>query len=321
MDDVFHFSKKRTPDEQIELAEGLLDRAARPDCDPDERFVLLGKAAEAARDGGDAALMLRAVDARAERFEVDVLAERLDMLKAFAKGAKDPGSIRSLMLEVEPVLEQAARADRYDDAAELARAIQEACARPQGEDFRELAGRLHEESKRLREQYRLVQRATEKLADAPTDGGAHLVLGRWHCFERDDWPEGLPHLRDGSDPQLSELAGRELGTPPDTPDEQVALADAWWELARDRKAKAADRDPLLAARRLLVPDGPAAGDRFRPREAQRSPERRARAGCDVRRHSPRRAGRLARQARGVQAPRSDAEARADGEVPDLRRRR
>ena len=243
MDDTFHFSKSRTPDEQVKLAEELLQRAGRPDCDADERFVLLGKAAEAARDSGDAAMMLRAVNARADEFDVDVLAERLDGLTTFAKGAKDAGSIRSLVLEVEPVLDQAAGANRYDDAAELARAVHEACKRAQGKDFRAWAKRLHEEIQRLRKQCQAVQQAAETLKTAPTDGDAHLLLGRWHCFERDEWSVGLPHLRDGSDPALQALARRELDAPPAAPDDQVALGDAWWDLAQ--QTKPVDKEPLL----------------------------------------------------------------------------
>ena len=84
-------------------------------------------------------------------------------------------------------------------------------------------------------------RAEAKLKANPKDSEAHLALGRHYCFE-DDWKNGLPHLAKGRDADLRQLAQRDLASPTE-PNEQIKLANAWWELAQVREGE--ERDSLM----------------------------------------------------------------------------
>ena len=76
---------------------------------------------------------------------------------------------------------------------------------------------------------------------SPEDARSHRVLGRYYCFD-DDWKAALPHLAKGSDAALRRLAQRDLACPTE-PNEQLKLADAWWELGQTRKSD--ERDSLI----------------------------------------------------------------------------
>jgi len=56
-------------------------------------------------------------------------------------------------------------------------------------------------------------------------------VGRFLCFYRGQWEEGLPHLARGSDDELRLLAAREL-TGPTSPSDQADLAESWFFLAK-----------------------------------------------------------------------------------------
>jgi hypothetical protein len=68
------------------------------------------------------------------------------------------------------------------------------------------------------------------LESDPGNAEAHLVLGRWYCFSRNEWEKGVPMLALGKDPALKALAAKELEGAGST-DAQLALGDGWWELA------------------------------------------------------------------------------------------
>jgi hypothetical protein len=74
----------------------------------------------------------------------------------------------------------------------------------------------------------LLQRTMAQLDDA-NDPQANLDVGRYFCLVRGEWEKGLPLLANGPQGKLKSLAEAELAGP-DSPEQQVALADQWWEL-------------------------------------------------------------------------------------------
>jgi hypothetical protein len=75
-----------------------------------------------------------------------------------------------------------------------------------------------------------VQLALATLKTDPTDPEANLVVGTYHCFQKDDWKKGLPMLANGSDATLKQLAAAELKKPT-VSEEQAKLGDGWWNFA------------------------------------------------------------------------------------------
>jgi formylglycine-generating enzyme required for sulfatase activity len=89
-----------------------------------------------------------------------------------------------------------------------------------------------------RREYEAIRAAQERLKTAPDDPDACLAVGRWHCFSRDEWEEGLKLLAKGSDEALKSLAAEELASKPSKAEDKVARGDAWWELADKATGKA-----------------------------------------------------------------------------------
>jgi formylglycine-generating enzyme required for sulfatase activity len=90
--------------------------------------------------------------------------------------------------------------------------------------------------------YAAFQQARAKLEEQPTDPEANLAVGRYLCLSKGDWEKGIPMLALGSDPALKALAVRELEKT-ESPNAQVALADAWWDLAQGKTGP--ERESLL----------------------------------------------------------------------------
>ncbi|HEX3998366.1 MAG TPA: RICIN domain-containing protein, partial [Pirellulales bacterium] len=73
----------------------------------------------------------------------------------------------------------------------------------------------------------------------PADAEANLAVGRWRAFYKNDWPTGLPLLAKGSDEKLKSLAAEELKSPTDA-EQQIQLADAWWNISEKEAGIARD---------------------------------------------------------------------------------
>jgi hypothetical protein len=74
-----------------------------------------------------------------------------------------------------------------------------------------------------------------------------MKVGKYRCFFKNDWKNGLLNLALGSDDQLKALAETENAGPADAA-EQAKLADGWWELADKLTGIARHNVQLHAAR-------------------------------------------------------------------------
>ena len=86
-----------------------------------------------------------------------------------------------------------------------------------------------------------TESARAALDKDPSDAAGNLALGRYLCFVRGDWEQGLAHLALSSADTLKELAVKSKPAPAD-PAAQTALGDDWWDAAE--KAKGKEQDEL-----------------------------------------------------------------------------
>ena len=107
-----------------------------------------------------------------------------------------------------------------------------------------------------RHEHEAIQAAQERLKTQPDDPDTCLAVGRWHCFYKGDWDEGLKLLAKGSDEALKSLAAEELASKPSKAEDKVARGDAWWDLAEKAtgKAKAAMRHRAGHWYQVALPD-------------------------------------------------------------------
>lgn len=243
VDEVYKLAEAKTRLQKLKLARELLDLAKKSESEPAERFVLLRRAMETASDGGDAALMLQAVDAIGTVFDVEVLAVKEKVLLKFAEEPGDSTRIKSFVDTTRGLIDRALAEDRYELALNLATAANRMCAKPAGKELRKAVYDRRQEIQALSDQWKKLEEARATLAKTPDDPPANLALGSWFCFEKDDWAKGLPHLAKGSDEPIKKLAAEELASPPKEVNSQLKLADAWWDLGQSRKGR--ERDAIL----------------------------------------------------------------------------
>ena len=106
---------------------------------------------------------------------------------------------------------------------------------------RDLAAQAKARLKEYQQDAALVKEfktAEAKLVHAPDDAAANTSAGLYYCGLRNDWTKGLPCLAKGDDPILKTLAERELNSPPSAADDQVAMADAWWDASQSAEGAA-----------------------------------------------------------------------------------
>ena len=232
LEEVYRLADVKTDEQRCRRARELVERAKESQNNLNERFVLLRQAMELASEGGDAALVLQAVDMIGADYAVDVLAVKQKVLARFAASGSEPARIQSFLENVDKVVGEAVAEDRYELALELLSTAERLCQKPQGRSYRRRIHDYHKQVQHLSEQWHEVQQAMASLKMQPADAAANLVLGRWYCLAKADWPRGLDYLAKGSDSALRALAEKELTSPPKDSEGQVTLADAWWEQAQ-----------------------------------------------------------------------------------------
>ncbi|MCH7729376.1 MAG: hypothetical protein IH991_23305, partial [Planctomycetes bacterium] len=165
-------------------------------------------------------------------FEIDRLDIGQKALLGFATAASSENAVASLAATTTKFIEEAVAADRIDLASELADAVYSVTLRrPFAAKFRKQMNDQRKQVGELVSQLKKVRDAQALLRTNPDDPNANLLVGKWHCFEKNDWEAGLPHLAKSNDTLLSSLAKRETTSPPETATDQIALADAWWNAA------------------------------------------------------------------------------------------
>lgn len=230
------FAAAKTPDKKRALAGRLLAEALEAQV-PVEQFVLLQAARQLAVQAGDVPLALRATEAAVERFQLDPLKVKTEVLEGLSR----PG-ILAPPLEVadaaEPLIEDAVCQEAFDTAGRLCRVALNAARRTRNADLIKRLTTRSREIEQATKAYQKIQAAQETLRENPKDPAAHLVLGRHLCFSKGRWDQGLPHLAQCADETLRQLAEQDLAGPTE-PAQQVSLAEGWWSRAEQEQDAAA----------------------------------------------------------------------------------
>jgi hypothetical protein len=240
LEKLYGLSQLKTATEKLKVAGQLFELAKKSTQNPAEQFTLLRKATELAVEGNDALGVAQAIDALAAVFEFDALAAKERAMVKIAEKGTGAERLKWLVEQARIVLDQAQAEKRYDVAMRLAAAVKAACQ--SSRDFRKETNERYLAVQAMYKQWEVMQQAKAALEKDPADADANLVLGRWYCFQEDDWERGLPYLAKGSDPGLKAVAALEIASPTDA-EQQLAVANAWWDLAA--KAGGDDKTPLL----------------------------------------------------------------------------
>jgi hypothetical protein len=211
------------------LAARLLDEAARSADRPVDRYVLLGGAYQAAREGADVELCLKAADAVADAYQVDRMAMKLAALSAVAAASPTPETARALTSAGLELLGEAIAEDNYDAARTLATQVEQSAARASEPSLAALAKEKAKDARLVAGEHARVQKDEAAVRARPDDARAAEAVGRFRCFVKGDWANGLPLLARGADANLRAAAAAELSKPEGPA--RARLADDWWSVA------------------------------------------------------------------------------------------
>jgi hypothetical protein len=239
-------AKARAPEEKQAFAKKLLDRAEAAANADVGTFVLYRLARDVAAQALDGVTASAAVDALAERYRIDAIKMKMELLLAFAKKARMPSQHLVLAEQAAWLMIEAQADEDYNRASDLARLAVAEGGLAHDKELVTLAKaglKENQEASALASQFNAAQAA---LAKTPDDPSANLAVGTFYCVLKNDWNKGLPCLAKGDNPDLKRLAERELKSPSNSAEEaeeEVMLANAWWEAGQN--AEGAKRGAMI----------------------------------------------------------------------------
>lgn len=215
------FKAAKTTDQKRVLAEKVIKKASESKDDPIGQYVLLRLARDIAVSGGELDLAMNAAEQIGSKYRVDPYQTKLEAMLLASKHVSTLKQRTSLAGHAFRLVPEAVACDDFDNAKRL-------CGMARQIRDRELVQRATACSKELNQiaaAFAEAQPSIAKLKETPTDPQANSVAGRYQCFVKGNWAQGLPMLAQGNDEKVKLLASKELEG---TMGKEVALADQWW---------------------------------------------------------------------------------------------
>lgn len=236
------FREAETVADKIALGKRMIEAARQVPDGSSDQYVLLTIATDVVAGTGDAETALLAIDRLAERFDVDAVAMRSETLLAAAAHATSAVQGKAVAASALAVIEDLSKERRYELALDVCEAAEGAAAKTKESALiRKLAdtkANLHQR----RERFERYQQALAVLENDSEDPAANHAAGSYLCFVEDDWERGVAMLALGGNvPEFQGVAVMEQRQAR-SPEEQVAVGDAWWTLAETHEGP--DRDAL-----------------------------------------------------------------------------
>lgn len=198
--------------------------------DPLRRYAFYQEARELAIGGGSVDLAIQAGEALGLAFEVDPWALHLEAAHTLARTARTPQAREELPVALEPLIRSAIEEDRYDAAADLLDLCASVASQLRDGFRRDHYLRQRDEVKAIATAFADIRDELETLANDPGNPAANEAVGRFYCFVKQSWQQGLPYLAKAETALLRTVAQAELQSPAH-PTAQLQLADDWWAIA------------------------------------------------------------------------------------------
>jgi len=236
------------PHARLALAARLIRRAREAKGQPVQQYVMLSEARELARRENECLLALAAADDLARTFDVDGVRMKVELLDLAARQARTPMAVSLLAESVFSLAQEALATDSYDAVSPLFRQIETVARKLRGSKMGQSIREQATVMERRRRLFEVSQAAAAKLSAGADDPRANLEVGRFYALAKGDWDQGLTRLAKGDDERLKEPAGQLVAEPTNVA-AQLALADAWWELAEGEREAGSKLLMQAAARR------------------------------------------------------------------------
>ncbi|HTU25499.1 MAG TPA: hypothetical protein VMF30_08885, partial [Pirellulales bacterium] len=232
LDDLYEkeLAAADTSGKRIDLARTLKAQADDQRPGTADHYVMLEKVKDLAMLGGNVDLTFQAIDQLATFYRIDAVKMKAGAIASLAESVARSADQRLLVQTALDLIDQSVAADDIEGGRKLGKI---AFSLAKKLDDKALLARTSERAKAFKElqkSYEEFHRALATLKSDPKDAPASAVAGKYYCFVKDDWKQGLPLLAQGDDSSLAASAAKEVAAPTDGP-AIFALAEAWDDLA------------------------------------------------------------------------------------------
>ena len=225
-------SKARTQEDKSALAGELL-RNARETAEPADKFALLAMARELAVDGGNPDIAFLCTGEAGKTFFIDPHdAEQRVAEELVTK--TPPDKIHSVIDRLLRIAAVRLDDGKFEASEKAAQSAVTAAKRSKNRDVQAKATGILTEIRAAKKAKEREQSLRDALASSPEDPTKAEILGRFLCFENEEWDEGLRYLIRGTDSALIALA-RLDAAPATEPSASLNKGDAWWDYANKQK--------------------------------------------------------------------------------------
>lgn len=222
------FAAAKTTAQKEALAAKLLENAAGTG-DAAERYALLVEAGDLAARAGEVNIALKTADDLAGHFELEPIPLKGRLLGQAAK-VNSPTVARNVAEASLELADQSLALERAELVKGFTKIAIEASRKARDVRFANEVRKREVELKQLSDKLPSVQEARATLSQNAENSAANEIVGRWLCFDLEQWDVGLPYLAKSEQGTFQKLAALELKEP-DSGMDQLELADGWWEAA------------------------------------------------------------------------------------------
>jgi hypothetical protein len=221
------------------LAKTLMRSAIEAKGDDVTVFVLLEQTRDVAVEAGDVDTALEAAHRLDQGYAVGPGDSVLHVASALRKLTPPPIMAMHAALASLDAMNTAMAGGEMETASKLASASEVLAGRSANSDVTAAVRQRSADLRAAEDEFAAVSAAQKKLASNPSDPRANLLVGRFRCFQLDDWDSGLRMLAACSDAKLKTLAMLDQSDPSDART-LLQIADGWDALARSAHGLAHD---------------------------------------------------------------------------------
>ncbi|MGE5610650.1 MAG: PA14 domain-containing protein [Bacillota bacterium] len=232
--EIFQADYRQTdPISRQTLAAKVLQQGIDTETDSTSRFVLFRESRDIAAAAGDAPAAARAIAMLERDFGIDPVPMTLAALTTAAGVARQPEAFRGIVRVAIAATDHAIVHDDYAAAFRLTTLAAQAAAKVRDEDLVRQIRDRNRDLQAMAAEYDRIKAARNVLQKNPRDPECSLVVGRYLCFTKSDFENGLALLAAGSDPTLRDIANAELVQPSDAA-ALLRIGNLWWEIAESQ---------------------------------------------------------------------------------------
>lgn len=242
LDDTYGMKKTDNAAKKEQSTAALMEAVNGGGLSTDETYVVLTMIAGLTKDTGKFELFLETVDRLVKDYAVDPQQVKQKYLSDFLQDCKNNEALKLAITEAISTAKADATEGHYQEALAVLTSAESANKRAAGTTAtKQLIADTRKSVSQRETQWKAYQKAKVTLAKSPDDAEANWVIGRWTAVVDDEWASALPMLAKGSNAAWKKASELELKPSSENMD-QVAVGDAWWDIAQ---ADATDAKPAL----------------------------------------------------------------------------